>query len=177
MTMLRAYKCAECGRIYKSVWNAIGCRYRHSCSSEHRADAPKEGTRMKEATTELLNQKRIKEILKSGGAKTVSAEAVAWIGAVAREAAKNLAQSGRRTPGGRLMAPKFAPSLMARQAALPPEPALGEGALVVQEAVPTPVSGIVENHPEWDEYNDWQQQVRLGKTRLPYEEWKKENGK
>ena len=103
---------------------------------------------MKEATTELLNQKRIKEILKSGGAKTVSAEAVAWIGAVAREAAKNLAQSGRRTPGGRLMAPKFAPSLMARQAALPPEPALGEGDLVVQEAIPAQASNIYETIAE-----------------------------
>lgn len=123
---------------------------------------------MKEATTELLNQKRIKEILKSGGAKTVSAEAVAWIGAVAREAAKNLAQSGRRTPGGRLMAPKFAPSLMARQAALPPEPALGEGDCVVQEAISPSES------QEWTEHNDWQTAVRRGETKLPFEEWKKE---
>ena len=126
---------------------------------------------MKEATTELLNQKRIKEILKSGGAKTVSAEAVAWIGAVAREAAKNLAQSGRRTPGGRLMAPKFAPSLMARQAALPPEPALGEGNCAIQEAIPPPES------QEWTERNDWQLAVKRGETKLPFEEWKKEKGK
>ena len=70
---------------------------------------------------------------------------------------------------------------------MPPEPALGEGECVIQED-PAPlvdehgltaagVPEFVENHPEWDEYHDWQQQVRLGKTRLSYEEWKKERGK
>ena len=68
-------------------------------------------------------------------------------------------------------------SLMARQAALPPEPALGEGECAIQEAVPPQVCGIVENHPEWDEYNDWQTAVKRGETKLPFEEWKKEKGK
>ena len=106
--------------------------------------------------------------------KTVSGESLAWLNKVLEEAAKSLARSGRRTPGGRLMAPKFAPSLMARQAALPPEPALGEGECAIQEAVPPQVCGIVENHPEWDEYNDWQTAVKRGETKLQFEEWKNE---
>ena len=113
---------------------------------------------MKEATTELLNQKRIKEILRSGGAKTVSSEAVAWIGAVAREAAKNLATSGRRTPGGRLMAPKMDPGLQARCMAR-------EAETPTAEAAPAP------DGEEWTDRHEWQQRVRLGKTKLPYEEW------
>lgn len=119
-----------------------------------------------------INRQLLQDILSKGeGVKTVSGEAVDWCITVAEEAAKNLARSGRRTPGGRLMAPKFAPSLMARQAALPPEPALGEGDLVVQEAVPAPES------PEWTEFHDWQAAVRRKETKLPFEEWKKEKGK
>ena len=122
---------------------------------------------MKEATTELLNQKRIKEILKSGGAKTVSSEAVAWIGAVAREAAKNLAASGRRTPGGRLMAPKMDPGLQARCMAREEI----AGAAVAPVAA---TSEIVENHPDWSIYNDWQTERRSGRTKLKFEEWKEQ---
>jgi hypothetical protein len=116
---------------------------------------------MKEATTELLNQKRIKEILKSGGAKTVSAEAVAWIGAVAREAAKNLAQSGRRTPGGRLMAPKMDAGLMARQLSKASEEIAGVA-----------VAPAAVGH-EWGPREDWQTAGKRGETKLPFEEWKK----
>ena len=115
-----------------------------------------------------INRQLLQDILSKGdGVKTVSGEAVDWCISVAEEAAKNLAKSGRRTPGGRLMAPKFAPSLMARQAALPPEPALGEGDCVIQEAIPPPGS------PEWTEFNDWQTAVKRGETKLPFEEWKK----
>ena len=117
---------------------------------------------MKEATTELLNQKRIKEILKSGGAKTVSAEAVAWIGAVAREAAANLAESGRRTPGGRLMAPRMDPGLMARYLARAPEEIAG---VAVAPAAAD---------PEWGPYHEWQQAIRTGATKLKFPEWKEQ---
>ena len=126
---------------------------------------------MKEATTELLNQKRIKEILKSGGAKTVSAEAVAWIGAVAREAAKNLAKSGRRTPGGRLMAPRMDAGLMARQLSKAPEADTYPG----QQAAEYQMAH--GGQIDWSEYNDWQTAVKRGETKLPFEEWKKEKGK
>ena len=114
---------------------------------------------MKEATTELLNQKRIKEILKSGGAKTVSSEAVAWIGAVAREAAKNLAESGRRTPGGRLMAPRMDPGLMARYLARAPEEIAGVAvapqsnvyetiAELITGVAPGSLAGIKQTNPD-----------------------------
>ena len=122
---------------------------------------------MKEATSELLNQKRIKEILKSEGAKTVSAEAVEWIGAVAREAAKNLAQSGRRTPGGRLMAPKMDAGLMARHLADPHNQAIAAGVELAQDP----------GAPAWGPREDWQAAVRRGETKLPFEEWKKGKGK
>lgn len=119
-----------------------------------------------------INRALLQDILSKGdGVKTISSEAVDWCIAVAETAAKNLAKSGRRTPGGRLMAPKFAPSLMARQAALPSEPALGEGDCVVQEAISPPGS------PEWTEFNDWQAAVRRKETKLPFEEWKKEKAK
>ena len=130
---------------------------------------------MKEATTELLNQKRIKEILKSGGAKTVSAEAVAWIGAVAREAAKNLAKSGRRTPGGRLMAPKMDAGLMARQ--LEKNVALGTSYGSGDSAPGRDPAPVKEALDKWTEFNDWQTAVKRGETKLPFEEWKKEKGK
>ena len=119
-----------------------------------------------------INRQLLQDILSKGeGVKTISSEAVDWCIAVAEVAAKNLAESGRRTPGGRLMAPKFAPSLMARQAALPPEPALGEGDCVIQEAIPPPES------QEWTERNDWQTAIRRKETKLPFEEWKKEKEK
>ena len=115
-----------------------------------------------------INRALVQDILSKGdGVKTVASEAVDWVISVAEEAAKNLAASGRKTPGGRLMAPRFAPSLMARQVFKEPEPALGEGDLVIQEAIPD------RNHGEgWSDYHDWQQAVRTGATKLPYEEWK-----
>ena len=58
------------------------------------------------------------------------------------------------------MGPHLDPGLMARTVAAK-EPALGEGDCVTQE------------DPQWSLYNDWQQEVRQGKTKLPFEEWKK----
>lgn len=64
-----------------------------------------------------INRSLIQDILAKGeGVKTVSGEAVDWCIAVAEVVAKNLAESGRRTPGGRLMAPKMDAGLMARHA-------------------------------------------------------------
>ena len=116
-----------------------------------------------------INRQLLQDILAQGdGVRAVSGDAIDWVISVAEEAAKNLAKSGRRTPGGRLMAPKFTPFLTARQAALPPEPALGEGDCVIQETIPSPES------QEWTEYHDWQQAVRTGATKLKFEEWKEQ---
>lgn len=109
-----------------------------------------------------INRALLQDILSKGsGVKTVSSEAVDWCIAVACEAAKSLVASGRRTPGGRLMAPRMDAGLMARTVAAK-EPALGEGDCAVQE------------DPQWSLYNDWQQEVRQGKSKLPFEEWKNE---
>ena len=125
-------------------------------------------------TIKYLNQQNVKALLKQDpGVKTISAEAVQWIDDVVAHVVKNLAASGRKSPSGRLMGPKMAPGLMARTVAAK-EPALGEGECAIQEAVPPQVCGIVENHPEWDEYNDWQTAVKRGETKLPFEEWKNE---
>ena len=70
----------------------------------------------------LLNRQNVKrELSKGGGIQTVSKEAIDWIDAVTREACRNLAKSGRRTPGGRLIAPKMDAGLMARQLSKMPE--------------------------------------------------------
>lgn len=126
---------------------------------------------MREKTTELLNQKAVREILASGeNVTTVSADAVAWIGAVAREAAKQLASSGRRSPSGRLMAPRMDPGLMVRHLSKAPEEVAG--VKLEPEAKPP-----AEGSAEWSDYNDWQTAVKRGETKLPFEEWKKEKEK
>ena len=117
-----------------------------------------------------INRQLLQDILSKGdGVKTVSGEAVDWCISVAEEAAKNLAKSGRRTPGGRLMAPKMDAGLMARYLARAPEEIAG---VAVAPAAAT--SEIIENHPEWSIYNDWQTERRSGRTKLPFEEWKNE---
>lgn len=109
-----------------------------------------------------INRALLQDILSKGpGVKTISGDAIDWCIAVACEAAKSLAASGRKTPGGRLMAPRMDAGLMARTVAAK-EPALGEGDCAVQE------------DPQWSLYNDWQQEVRQGKSKLPFEEWKNE---
>ena len=106
-----------------------------------------------------INRALVQDILSKGdGVKTVASEAVDWVISVAEEAAKNLAASGRKTPGGRLMAPKMDPGLQARCMAR-------EAGTPTAEAAPAP------DGEEWTDRHEWQQQVRLGKTKLPYEEW------
>lgn len=51
-----------------------------------------------------INRQLLQDILSKGaGVTSVSAEAVDWVIEYAEAAAKNLADNGRRTPGGRLM--------------------------------------------------------------------------
>ena len=108
-----------------------------------------------------INRALLQDILTKGdGVKTVSGEAVDWCIAVAEVAAKNLAESGRRTPGGRLMAPRMDPGLMARYLARAPEEIAG---VAVAPAAAD---------PEWGPYHEWQQAVRTGATKLKFEEWK-----
>ena len=118
----------------------------------------------------LLNRQNVKqELSKGAGIQTVSKEAIDWVDAVTRELVLKLAKYGWRTPGGRLKAPKLDPEIMARcferESAQPANP------LRAQEI---PVEPVPE---EWSDYNDWQQAVRTGATKLSYEEWKKQNGK
>lgn len=160
-----------------------------------------------------INRQLIQDILAKGeGTKTVSGEAVDWCIAVAEVAAKNLAESGRRTPGGRLMAPRMDPGLMARYLARAPEEIAGVAiapqsniyetiAELVTGASPGSLAGIKQTNPDlylkvkagvlsmqylppaeaadesgaaWSEYHDWQTEVRQGKTKLKFEEWKEQ---
>ena len=129
----------------------------------------------------LLNRQNVKrELSKGGGIQTVSKEAIDWIDSVTREACRNLAKSGRRTPGGRLMAPKFPPALVARQIADPgphtPEEAQKRmEVMAIIAANPHPEAPA--DDPVWTSYHDWQTAVKRGETKLPFEEWKKEKGK
>ena len=121
-----------------------------------------------------INRALIQGILSKGdGVKTISSEAVDWCIAVAEVAAKNLADSGRRTPGGRLMAPRMDPHLMARYLARAPEEIAG----VAVAPGGAMVGGEVAVDAEWGPYHEWQQAVRTGATKLKFEEWKKEKGK
>ena len=112
-------------------------------------------------TIKYLNQQNVKALLKlDPGVKTISAEAVQWIDDVVEQVAKNLAASGRKSPSGRLMGPKMDPGLMARNVARPLD----------KLPVPTPYG----DGTDWTEYNDWQLEVKQGKTKLPFKEWKNE---
>lgn len=107
-----------------------------------------------------INRALIQDILSKGeGIKTVSGEAVDWVIAVAETAAKNLAESGRRTPGGRLMAPRMDPGLMARYLARAPEELAGVAvaprsniyetiAELVTGAAPGSLAGIKQTNPD-----------------------------
>lgn len=109
-----------------------------------------------------INRALIQDILSKGdGVKTVSSEAVDWVISVAEEAAKQLAKSGRKTPGGRLMAPKMDAGLMVRHLTKAPEEIAGVA-----------VAPAAAN-PEWGPREDWQTAVKRGETKLPFEEWKK----
>lgn len=54
----------------------------------------------------LIVESAVKDALKeASGLQVISAEAVEWVNAQAAAAAADCAERGRRTPGGRLMAP------------------------------------------------------------------------
>ena len=107
--------------------------------------------------------------------KTVSGESLAWLNKVLEEAAKNLAKSGRRTPGGRLMAPRMDAGLMARQ--LEKNVVLGTSYGSGASAPGRDPAPVEEALDKWTEHNDWQTAVKRGETKLPFEEWKKEKEK
>ena len=118
-----------------------------------------------------INRALLQDFLSKGeGVVSVSSEAVDWIIAVAEEAAKNLAKSGRRTPGGRLMAPRMDAGLLVRHLTKAPDEIAG----VKLEAQPERVVAQLEQQHEWGPREDWQTAVKRGETKLPFEEWKKE---
>jgi len=118
-------------------------------------------------TIKYLNQQNVKALLKlDPGVKTISAEAVQWIDDVVEQVAKNLAASGRKSPSGRLMGPKMDPELTERTIVARQE---AQMFLARAQMQAYPCAG-----PAWTEYNDWQQERRTGKTKLPFEEWKEQ---
>ena len=111
-----------------------------------------------------INRALIQDILSKGeGVKSISSEAVDWVISVAEHTARQLAASGRRTPGGRLMAPRMEPGLQAR-------------CLTRQDEAPDTDEGGAEaaiSGPErWSDFNDWQLEVKQGKVKLRFEKWK-----
>ena len=82
--------------------------------------------------------------------KTISGEALGWLNSVVEVAAKNLAESGRRTPGGRLMAPRMDPGLMARYLARAPEEIAG----VAVAPGGSTAGGEVAVDAEWGPYHE-----------------------
>ena len=118
-----------------------------------------------------INRALIQGILSKGeGVKSVSSEAVDWVISVAEQAAKQLAKSGRRTPSGRLMAPRMDAGLMFRHLTKAPDEIAGvaiAGFAPHENAVQAQVAEL-----QWSGYNDWQTEVKQGKTKLKFEEWK-----
>ena len=118
-----------------------------------------------------INRQLLQDILSRGaGVRTVSGDAIDWCIAVAEEAAKNLAQSGRRTPSGRLMAPKMDPGLMARHLTKEPEQPADKAVAPGD----TTAGGEVAADGDWGLYHDWQTAVKQGKTKLPFSKWKEQ---
>lgn len=114
-----------------------------------------------------INRQLIQNILSKGdGIKSVSSEAVDWVISVAEQAAKNLAESGRRTPAGQLRAPRMDPGLMARHITKPQDQAAAAGVELAQDP----------GAPAWGLREDWQLAIRSGATKLSFEKWK-EQGK
>ena len=67
----------------------------------------------------LLNQQNVKQVLLTdweghAAPKQVSKEALAWVNRATLAVCRNLVASGRRSPSGRLMAPKMNAELMPR---------------------------------------------------------------
>ena len=122
-----------------------------------------------------INRALIQDILSQGeGVKTVSGEAVDWVISVAEQAAKQLAKSGRRTPSGRLMAPRMDAGLMVRHLTKAPDEIAG--ATLIQEDPAelrrTQARAQMQSDTAWSPYNDWQTERRSGRTKLSFEEWK-----
>ena len=114
-----------------------------------------------------INRALIQGILSKGeGVKSVSSEAVDWVISVAEHTARQLAASGRRTPSGRLMAPRMDPGLMARHITKPQDQAAAAGVELAQDP----------GAPAWGLREDWQLAIRSGATKLSFEKWK-EQGK
>lgn len=110
-----------------------------------------------------INRALIQDILSKGdGVKSISSEAVDWVISVAEHTARQLAASGRRTPGGRLMAPKTDCGLTARHITKPQDQAAAAGVELAQDP----------GGPAWGPREEWQTAVRSGATRLTFEEWK-----
>lgn len=124
-----------------------------------------------------INRQLIQNILSKGdGVKSISSEAVDWVISVAEQAAKQLAESGRRTPSGRLMAPRMDTGLMVRHLTKAPDEIAGVA--VVQED-PAEVRRAqaraqMQSDPAWSPYNDWQTERRSGRSKLSFEEWEKQ---
>ena len=112
-----------------------------------------------------INRALLQDILSQGeGVKTVSSEAVDWVISVAEHTAHQLAASGRRTPSGRLMAPKLDCGLMARHITKPQDQAAAAGVELAQDP----------GAPAWGPREEWQTAVRSGATELKFEEWKEQ---
>jgi len=147
----------------------------------------------------LIVVSKVKPLLtKNPSVKTVSAEALSWISDVTGQVAKNLADSGRKSPSGRLMAPKMDAGLMARSVAkqiafgepygggelpvtkqridqiqaLPPVPErLDARAKEVLQANGGQRRGFPVAEDEMDAYLDWKYEVGNGDTLLGFREW------
>lgn len=122
-----------------------------------------------------INRALIQGILSKGkGVKSVSSEAVDWVISVAEQAAKQLAKSGRRTPSGRLMAPRMDAGLMVRHLTKAPDEIAG--VTLIQEDPAelrrTQARAQMQSDTAWSPYNDWQTERRSGRTKLSFEEWK-----
>ena len=119
-----------------------------------------------------INRALIQDILSKGdGVKSVSSEAVNWVIAVAEHTARQLAASGRRTPAGRLMAPKMDPGLQSRQMMREPQP-VDAATQALLDSAPCGAELVVGGPRRWTDYNDWQTAVRSDATKLKFEEWK-----
>ena len=116
-----------------------------------------------------ISRARIKQLLKENPrVKTVPKSAIDWVIMVAERAAKSLAAQGGLTPSGQLRTPRMDPGLMARHT---------QGTMIGDEImlVDAPAFGALDaSGGEWAEYNDWQAEVKQGKTMLPFAEWKEQ---
>ena len=135
----------------------------------------------------LLNQQNTKKVLLTDvdghpAPKQVSGEAIAWINEVATAVCRNLVVSGRRSPSGRLMAPKYQPKLMADKAGDQEPPLTMKERAIADIMRPTPErlcarakETLAENGGERQkDTTDWRMAVFNGETELGLEAWRAE---